>query len=116
MTDHHLRIVPYDPDHVHVVERGGAEERRTLAFRDYLRDHVAAAREYEHLKQDLARQFAATDGESREAYCLAKTDFVERIVAIALASGYPREFLHAGELPGNNALHPSASRKWIGRG
>jgi len=25
--------------HVHVVEHGGIEERRTLAFRDYLRDH-----------------------------------------------------------------------------
>ena len=25
--------------HVHVVEYGGREERRTLAFRDYLRDH-----------------------------------------------------------------------------
>jgi GrpB-like predicted nucleotidyltransferase (UPF0157 family) len=62
--------------HVHVVEGGGAEERRTLAFRDYLRDHVTAAREYEHLKQDLARQFSATAGESREAYSLAKTDFV----------------------------------------
>jgi GrpB-like predicted nucleotidyltransferase (UPF0157 family) len=87
--------------HVHVVERGGAEERRTLAFRDYLRDHVAAAREYEHLKQDLARQFAAPGGESREAYSLAKTDFVERIVAMALASGYPREFLQPGEVPDN---------------
>jgi GrpB-like predicted nucleotidyltransferase (UPF0157 family) len=46
--------------HVHLVEAGSAEERRTLAFRDYLRDHAATAREYEHLKQDLASQFVAT--------------------------------------------------------
>jgi GrpB-like predicted nucleotidyltransferase (UPF0157 family) len=82
--------------HVHLVEAGGAEERRTLAFRDYLRDHADAAREYEHLKQDLARQFVATNPESREAYARAKTDFIERVAAMALSSGYPREF-HQGE-------------------
>ncbi len=79
--------------HVHVVEAGGAEERRTLAFRDYLRDHPAAAREYEHLKKELAAQFAATGQASREAYASAKTEFIERIVAIALDDGYPRELL-----------------------
>ena len=77
--------------HVHVVKAGGAEERRTLAFRDYLRDHPSAAREYGELKQDLARQLAATTHESREAYASAKTDFIERIVARALSCGYPRE-------------------------
>lgn len=85
--------------HVHVVEAGGAEERRTLAFRDYLRDHPTAAREYEHLKQDLARELAATNHESREAYARAKTDFIGRIVAMALSGGYPRELLQASDLP-----------------
>jgi GrpB-like predicted nucleotidyltransferase (UPF0157 family) len=94
--------------HVHVVEEGGAEERRTLAFRDYLRDHSAAAGEYEHLKQELARRLAATTPESREAYARAKTDFIERIVAMALSNGYPRELFQAG--------HPSAARKGSGRG
>src|SRR5262249_21294499 len=37
--------------HVHVVVAGGGEERRTLAFRDYLRAHPEAAREYEALKR-----------------------------------------------------------------
>jgi GrpB-like predicted nucleotidyltransferase (UPF0157 family) len=76
--------------HVHVVEAGGAEERRTLAFRDYLRDHAAAARDYEQLKRDLARQLAATDRDAREAYARAKSGFIERINAVALSSGYPR--------------------------
>ena len=74
-----------------------------MAFRDYLRDHAAAAREYEHLKQDLAMQLAATNRESRDAYSRAKTDFIERIVAMALRSGYPREFLETGELPNQGA-------------
>ena len=76
---------------LHVVEAGGAEERRTLAFRDYLRDDAATARGYEHLKRDLAMQLAATNRESREAYARAKTDFIERVIAMAFSSGYPRE-------------------------
>jgi len=71
--------------HLHVVQAGGAEERRTLAFRDYLRAHRDAAREYEQLKQHLARQLVPVDRESREAYARAKTDFIERIIALAAA-------------------------------
>ena len=70
--------------HVHLVQAGGAEERRTLAFRDYLREHPDAAREYEQLKRDLAMQLAPIDRESRETYARAKTDFIEQIVAMAL--------------------------------
>ena len=69
---------------------GGAEERRTLAFRDYLRDHSDAVREYEQLKRDLATRLAPKDHESRQAYSRAKTDFIEWIIAIAIDSGYPR--------------------------
>jgi len=75
--------------HVHLVEAGGAEERRTLAFRDYLREHPSAAREYEHLKRDLARKLAVTSDQLRKAYARAKTNFIERIVAMALDDGYP---------------------------
>jgi GrpB-like predicted nucleotidyltransferase (UPF0157 family) len=77
--------------HVHLVEAGGAEERRTLAFRDYLCDHPAAARDYEEVKRDLSRRLLATTHESREAYAQAKTAFIERIVEVALNSGYPRK-------------------------
>ncbi len=75
--------------HVHVVEKDGQEERRTLAFRDYLRDHAEVAREYEDLKLTVAAQVVTADPESQERYALAKTDFVERVVALAVATGYP---------------------------
>jgi len=75
--------------HVHVVQAGGDEERRTLAFRDYLREHGDSAREYERLKRAIAARLS-TDATSREEYASAKTGFVERIVATALAVGYPR--------------------------
>jgi len=77
--------------HIHVVEAGGSEERRTLAFRDYLREHTDAAREYERLKRLLAGRLAPSDQESREGYAQAKSAFIERIIATALKSGYPRE-------------------------
>jgi len=77
--------------HVHVVERGGNEERRTLAFRDYLRSHSTVAREYEELKRVTVAQVVGTDPESREQYAIAKSDFVERVVALAIAQGYPAD-------------------------
>jgi len=76
--------------HVHLVTHGGDEERRTLAFRDYLRDHDETAREYERLKRRLAGESDAADRESREAYARNKTLFIERIIAAATATGYPR--------------------------
>jgi GrpB-like predicted nucleotidyltransferase (UPF0157 family) len=77
--------------HVHVGERGGHEERRTLAFRDYLRDHREVAREYEDLKRTVAAQIVTADPVARERYAEAKTAFVERIVDIAVSSGYPQD-------------------------
>ena len=66
--------------HIHVVQAGSEEERRTLAFRDYLREHADARREYEALKRTLAKKFGGNDPESREAYANAKSEFIERIV------------------------------------
>jgi GrpB-like predicted nucleotidyltransferase (UPF0157 family) len=66
--------------HVHVGERDGELFRR-LPFRDYLRTHPEAARDYEALKRDLAARHR-TD---REAYTAAKTAFVDRIMALVAA-------------------------------
>ena len=74
--------------HVHVVESRGEEERRALAFRDYLRDHDRLAREYEQLKRSLAERFDLLDEVAREAYAQSKTEFVERVLARAFAEGY----------------------------
>jgi GrpB-like predicted nucleotidyltransferase (UPF0157 family) len=77
--------------HVHVVKSGSLEERRTLAFRDYLREHPGVARQYEQLKRELvARHSVATFG-TRQAYAEAKTAFIARITERALMEGFPRE-------------------------
>jgi GrpB-like predicted nucleotidyltransferase (UPF0157 family) len=70
--------------HVHLVEAGGEEEGRTLAFRDYLRAHPDVASEYEQLKRRIARESDAGTLAGREAYAGAKTPFVERITMLAL--------------------------------
>jgi GrpB-like predicted nucleotidyltransferase (UPF0157 family) len=75
---------------VHLVEAGGAEERRTLAFRDYLRDHPLVAEEYETLKRSLATRYAGPPS-GGGTYTDGKTGFVERVVRDALAAGYPRD-------------------------
>jgi GrpB-like predicted nucleotidyltransferase (UPF0157 family) len=75
-----------------VVQSGGLEERRTLAFRDFLREHADVAREYVTLKRHLASQVNAREALSREAYANAKSGFVDRVVQMALAAGYPRGF------------------------
>lgn len=75
--------------HVHVVRSGGEEERRTLAFRDYLRDYVEVAREYEQLKRRLAGDHGGESALTREAYADAKAEFIEQVVALALKNGYP---------------------------
>jgi len=77
--------------HIHVVQLGGAEERRTLAFRDYLRRHSEEARAYEDLKRHLAELHSAPTREAREAYADAKTEFVTRATERALAEGLPSE-------------------------
>ena len=77
--------------HVHVVRAGGTEERRTLAFRDYLRAHKSIAQKYEALKRRLASQCNAEEFASRQAYADAKGEFIEDVIARALAAGYPRE-------------------------
>ena len=77
--------------HVHVVESGGAEERKTLAFRDYLREHPEAAREYEDLKIRLVSALRAEGASGRTAYAEAKTEFVTSVTERALAEGHPRD-------------------------
>lgn len=73
--------------HVHVVEAGGEEERRTLTFRDYLRQNRDAAHEYEQLKRRLITEINPRDAAARERYAERKTAFVERILALASAAG-----------------------------
>jgi sirohydrochlorin cobaltochelatase len=80
--------------HLHMVEYGGAFWQRHLAFRDYLRSHPEAMREYDRLKRELAAHY----GSDREGYTNAKTDFVKGIEHLALEGATTAES-RAGERP-----------------
>lgn len=77
--------------HIHVVEAGASEERRTLAFRDYLRQHADVAREYDALKRRLSAVHSAAGEESRQAYTDAKTEFIAKVTRLALSEGLPAD-------------------------
>lgn len=66
--------------HVHMVEPDEATRDRLL-FRDHLRAHPEAAKQYEQLKQGLA---SAHHGD-RTAYTHAKTPFIAEVLRIARA-------------------------------
>jgi GrpB-like predicted nucleotidyltransferase (UPF0157 family) len=65
--------------HVHLVEEGGLLWRDFVAFRDYLRGHAEAARQFADLKRILAARFS----HDREAYMNAKSSHVREILRLA---------------------------------
>ncbi len=68
--------------HLYLMEPTNPEWKARLAFRNYLRDNASARMEYETLKLRLSKKHKF----DREAYTAAKTEFVARIVKIALIS------------------------------
>src|SRR5258706_3014281 len=73
--------------HIHLCVLGEEQERRHLAFRDYLRSHPAVAAEYVELKRGLAAVHDGATLESRENYSLSKTPFVTSVLERALSLG-----------------------------
>ena len=64
--------------HVHSYSPGNPEWEAHVLFRDYLRAHPEAARQYEQLKRDLAARHTDVN-----AYAEDKTDFVKATLARA---------------------------------
>ena len=56
--------------HLHVFQKGHPDIERHTVFRDYLRANPQAAREYERLKEKLAKRFPKQSGN----YTAAKSD------------------------------------------
>ncbi|QPC46966.1 GrpB family protein [Mangrovibacillus cuniculi] len=61
--------------HLHVVQHDSNEWNRMIHFRDYLRENVNVALEYNKLKEELAVKFP----NNREEYTKGKEDFVKQI-------------------------------------
>jgi GrpB-like predicted nucleotidyltransferase (UPF0157 family) len=71
---------PPETFHIHVAEAGTFNERRHLAFRDWLRANPDDAAAYVQLKRTLAQR----EWDDTNDYADAKTDFVVAIVNRAL--------------------------------
>jgi GrpB-like predicted nucleotidyltransferase (UPF0157 family) len=67
--------------HLHLVPVGSPLWDRHLAFREHLRSRPADALAYERLKRDLSLRFRS----DRERYTAGKSDFIEAILARAVA-------------------------------
>ena len=72
---------------IHVMELNGKRYQDTILFRDYLRTHPNVAREYEKLKQSLAKRFA----NDRPSYTAAKNDFIQAILRQARGQSSARK-------------------------
>jgi GrpB-like predicted nucleotidyltransferase (UPF0157 family) len=68
--------------HIHVYQQDHYEYAQQTLFRDYIRSHPAAAREYEQVKRRLAEEHS-----DMNEYAMAKSDFVQDILAKARKSG-----------------------------
>ena len=68
--------------HLHMVEMTGDFWRTHLLFRDYLRQHPKAVKDYGRLKRELAVKYK----NNRPAYTEAKAAFIENILKKAIAS------------------------------
>jgi len=65
--------------HIHVTEFNSEFWNRHIGFRNYLRTHPEAARQYEQLKRGLAQKFP----NDRERYTEGKSEFIRGIEKIA---------------------------------
>ena len=73
--------------HAHMLPVGHPEVRRHLMFRDYLRTHPEAARDYERLKRVLASMYR----DDRPTYTEAKAEFINEIIEAACAGANSRQ-------------------------
>jgi GrpB-like predicted nucleotidyltransferase (UPF0157 family) len=72
--------------HVHIYQDGRDEIKRHLVFRDYLRTHPEAAKQYGELKEELAQKFPY----NTQSYSSGKEQFVRETEEKAL-EWYRRE-------------------------
>ncbi|MBU4031828.1 MAG: GrpB family protein [Candidatus Thermoplasmatota archaeon] len=81
--DHVMFVRGYSPQglekesfHIHMYPEGHGKISDSILFRDYLREHPEAAREYQVLKEELALKYR----NDREAYTEGKGEFVKNIL------------------------------------
>lgn len=100
-TDTSVLVINWADDHAvfHRMHTMDDEDkiRNQILFRDYLRDHADARREYEEVKREAVENHADDPGD----YTKAKTDVVADLIQRAKAAGYEErlpEYLQTSQL------------------
>ena len=61
---------------IHVMEINSKRYKDTIIFRNYLRKHEEAMKEYESLKKELAKKYA----DNRKMYTSSKNEYIDNII------------------------------------
>ena len=61
---------------IHIMEIESKRYKDTIKFRDYMRTHSQAVKEYEELKEKLAKKYA----DNRKMYTNSKNEFIQSIL------------------------------------
>ena len=64
---------------IHIMEINSKRYQDTIIFRDYIRNHIKALKEYENLKKDLAKKYE----NDRKTYTSSKNEFIKNIIELA---------------------------------
>lgn len=68
---------------IHVMEVDSKRYQDTIIFRNYLRENKEVLKQYEDLKNNLAKKYA----EDRKMYTASKNEFIQKIINIAYTKG-----------------------------
>lgn len=61
---------------IHILDRHAQRFQNYVKFREYLKSHQDALKEYESLKRELAKKYS----NERKKYTAAKADFIQKIL------------------------------------
>ncbi len=64
---------------IHIMEINSKRYQETIIFRDYIRSHIKALKEYENLKKTLAKKYE----NDRKMYTSSKNEFIKNIIELA---------------------------------
>lgn len=68
---------------IHVMEVDSKRYQDTIIFRNYLRENKEVLKQYEDLKNNLAKKYT----EDRKMYTASKNEFIQKIINIAYTKG-----------------------------
>ena len=102
--DHYNGLGNTQTHYIHVFQANSQEWINTINFRDYLRQNISVAKQYEALKIDLAQKFANCP--KRDEYINGKNDFIKSVCRDALFYSFLGKIVNVKIDRPMGSLHP----------